>query len=91
MDMADLLGATKALLEGKLLLTTKALGDFGTDFFDVSKTFDSVYRSRGFGTVNVLLPGLPFFTPRKHQEILGFLLFSGGSEKEATGSSGLKS
>ena len=90
MDMADLLGATKALLEGKLLLTTKALGDFGTDFFDISKTFDSVYRSRGFGTVNVLLPGLPFLTPRK-QEILGFLLFSGRSEKEATGSSGLKS
>ena len=82
MDMADLLGATKALLEGKLLLTTKALGDFGTDFFDVSKTFDSVYRSRGFGTVNVLLPGLPFFTPRKHQEILGFLLFSGGMKRK---------
>ena len=74
--MAHLLGATKALLGGKLILTTKALGDFDTDFFDVSKTFDSVYRSRGFGTVNVLLPGLPFFTPRK-QEILGFLMFSG--------------
>ena len=90
MNMAHLLGATKALLGGKLILTTKALGDFDTDFFDVSKTFDSVYRSRGFGTVNVLLPGLPFFTPRK-QEILGFLMFSVGNEKEATGSSGLKS